>query len=393
MDTYNLCEMDGKKVKPKISILIYSLAAGGAERQVSILLKALKNKYSITLVLMNNTIFYDIPKDTDIVFLEKSNPLESGFKKLLKLPLLGWKYKRILQENKIDLSLSFMTRPNYINIFAKLFTSNVRTVISERSQFSMQYSYNNIQSFINKKLVKLYNYADLIVANSQGNAKDLSSKFNIHTEIRTIYNTIDIKKINTLKNKNIELGTKKFVFVTVGRLDEGKNHLMMIDAMKEVEAVLWIIGDGVLRESIKQYIIKENLQEKVILFGQQENPYKYLSKADCFVFTSNHEGFPNVLLESLACELPIISTDCQSGPREILAPKSNVDFQLEKNYEIAEFGILTPVKDTKKLEETMRLIVNDENLRNTYQEKAKKRVDNFKIEKIIELYEGILCVE
>jgi N-acetylgalactosamine-N,N'-diacetylbacillosaminyl-diphospho-undecaprenol 4-alpha-N-acetylgalactosaminyltransferase len=84
--------------RKNISILIYSLASGGAERQVSTLINKLKNKYHIVLVLMNDTIFYDIPADTKIIYLEKSNGNENGIKKLLKLPYLGWKYNKILKK-------------------------------------------------------------------------------------------------------------------------------------------------------------------------------------------------------------------------------------------------------------------------------------------------------
>ena len=84
--------------KKNLSILIYSLAGGGAERVVSVLLHELKDRYNIILVLMHNKIDYDISKEIKIVFLENSNPYEQGIKKLLKLPLLGYKYKRFCQK-------------------------------------------------------------------------------------------------------------------------------------------------------------------------------------------------------------------------------------------------------------------------------------------------------
>lgn len=129
------------------------------------------------------------------------------------------------------------------------------------------------------------------------------------------------------------------------------------------------------------------------MLGKKENPFSFLSKADCFVFSSNYEGFPNVLVEALACGLPIISTDCQSGPREILAPTSNISFQLNDKIEFAEYGILVPIKNVEKLKEAMNLLINDKNLRKEYEEKGNFRANHFRIKKIIKQYERILCVE
>ena len=159
-----------------------------------------------------------------------------------------------------------------------------------------------------------------------------------------------------------------------------------------------ISGRGVLIPFTSQILKKfriENLEltDKVYLLGKKENPFAYISKADCFVFASNHEGFPNVLVEALACGLPIISTDCQSGPREILAPDRDVNFQLKEEIELAEYGILTPIKNLDKLQEAMNLMINNESLRKKYQDKAKQRANDFRIDKIIKQYEEIICAE
>jgi len=365
-------------MKKNISILIYSLASGGAERQVSILLKELSKKYNITLVLMNDTIFYEVPENVEIIFLEKSNPFEIGVKKLFKLPFLAFKYKKILKEKNIQVSLSFMNRPNYINALTKLFGSKVKTIISERAMPSLQHQ-NGIQGKINKFLIKnLYKKADIVVANSKGNQKDLKENFNIKAKV--IYNMLDFDCKNEKK-------FEKFTFISIGRLDEGKNHKLLINSFKKfnLEAELWLIGDGPLREELEKLIKELKLEEKVKFLGRQKDVFKFLNKADCFVFSSNYEGFPNVLLEALACTLPIISTDCFSGPREILAP--GTEYKNLKAIEIAEYGILTPLGDEEKLVKAMKLIYKDEKLRYNFKNKAKERIKEFEVSKIIKQWE------
>lgn len=373
-------------MKQKLSILIYSLASGGAERIMSLLLFKLQEKYDITLFLMNNTIFYNIPKNLKIVYLENSNSRERGLNKLLKLPLLSLKYKKL---NRADISLSFMNRPNYINILAKIIGMKSKVVVSERSMPSLQHKYG-IQGFINRFLIKfLYPKADTVLCNSMGNNHDLIDNFNIK-DVKTIHNPIDIENINELVKIPIEYRDEKFTFITVGRLDSGKNHKILIEAMQDIDAKLYIIGDGELRNTLEKQIENLNLKDKVILLGIQPNPYQYLVKSDCFLFSSLNEGFPNVLLESLVCGVPIISTDCKSGPREILAPKSDVTFQLKDDFELAEYGILIPINNKISLIKVMNMIIRNEKLRNEYKDKSLSRAYDFKLDVIIEKIIGVI---
>ena len=369
-------------MKKNLSILIYSLASGGAERVVSILLNELKENYNITLILMNKTIFYNIPTGVCIEYLENSLVDESGMKKFFKLPFLGWKYKNICKKKSISVSLSFMNRPNYINIFSKIIGNKSKIIISERAMPSLQHQ-NGLQGFINRFLIKLlYSKSDIATANSLGNSLDLIDNFHID-KITTINNPFDIKEIEKLSNDDIKLLSNDFKFISVGRLDSGKNHKLMINAIKNIAAKLYIIGDGELRGELETQIEELKLDKKVFLLGKQINPYKYLAKADCFVFSSNHEGFPNVLLEALACGLPIISTDCKSGPREILSPKSDMKSHLIDKIELSEYGILTPVNDKIYLVEAMKLMQADKRLRDNYIQKAKSRASNFNKDTII----------
>ncbi|WP_375724535.1 glycosyltransferase [Arcobacter sp. KX21116] len=375
--------------RKKLSILIYSLASGGAERVVSTLLNELKCKYNITLYLMNNTIFYEIPQEIKIVYLENSDSKESGIKKLVKLPILALKYKKL---NISDVSLSFMNRPNYVNILAKLMGMKTKVIISERIAPSQEYKTHGVKDKISRWLIKfLYPKADKIIPNAIGIQKDLEQNFGIEIDkIVVINNPINLSKVNLLQNQFVEFRNEKFSFVTIGRIEAQKNHKLMVEAMKEVNANLYIIGDGKLRSEL-EYQIKENsLENKVVLLDRQSNPYTYLSQADCFVFTSNYEGFPNVLLEALACGLPVISTDCLSGPREILAPDSDVEFQLKDDIELSQYGILTPIRNVEKLIKAMNMIVNDEKIRYQYKIKAKHRASYFDVTLILSQFEEIL---
>ena len=373
-------------MKKKLSILIYSLASGGAERVVSILLDELKDKYDITLFLMNETIFYKIPKDIKIFYLENSYPRESGIKKLLKLPFLAWRYKKL---NSAEVSLSFMNRPNYISILAKILGMKSKVVVSERAMPSLQHK-SGLQGFINRTLIKyLYKSADIITANSKGNTHDLQNSFGCKNVV-TINNPFDLEKIETYSREEVDFRDEKFTFITVGRVDSGKNHKLLVEAIKDIDAKLYIVGDGELRSALEEQIRELNLKDKVVLLGRQSNPYKYLAKADCFVFSSLYEGFPNVLIEALACGLPVISGDCQSGPREILAPESDVKIQLKDEVEFAEYGILVPLNSVEKLKEAMNKIMTSEDLRNRYKEKAQQRARGFDVKKIIKQYEDVI---
>ena len=349
---------------------------------VSMLLHNLSEEYEVHLVLQNDTLFYDIPKTLPVHYLERSRADESGMKKLLKLPLLAFRYRRFLRRHGIDCSLSFLSRPNYINVLAKYLGAKTKVIISERSMFSLHYGYGDPQSFINKKLVRLYDGADRIIANSKGNAEDLRRSFGIKTPITTIYNFVETVRCD----KTIDKDKNPFIFITIGRMDAGKNHKLLIEALRRLPSncELWIIGDGALRDTLQALA-----DDRVKFLGRKKDIFSYLNRAHCFVFGSNHEGFPNVLLEALTCKLPIISTDCRSGPREILAPATDFRHQTD-TIEYAEFGILTPVGDSEAMAEAMKRLYDDDDLAQTYRNKAKIRAKDFHKEKILHQYTKVI---
>ena len=383
-------------MKKRLAILIYSLASGGAERVVSTLLPYLKDRFDVTLVLMNETIFYPIPEGTRVVYLERSDAEEPGWRKLAKLPLLGRRYARWLRENRIDISWSLMSRPNYVNVLAKIFSSPAATVIGERAMPSLQYGYPGVASRINRFLIRtLYPRADLVLANSEGNRRDLVERFAIpKRKTAVVYNPFDLARIRALcAEENPASGEERpFTFITMGRLDVGKNHRMLIEAfakMGEESCRLEIIGEGPLRSELERLVRQYDLEGRIRFLGRQANPFVRMAAADCFLFASRHEGFPNVLVEALACGLPVISTDCPSGPREILDDRRGDGEAVTGLYE-ARYGWLVPVDDVEAMKEGMKRVYNNTQLRTRYSGRAKERAEAFDVKRILPQLEELL---
>lgn len=377
----------------KIAVFINSLAGGGAERVVSQLVPYLENKgLDVYLVLMDNTSVYPFHTKIEPFFLENSKVTENSLLKLLKIPLLAYKYHVFLKKNKIQKSISFLTRPGFISVLTKFFNKQRAIIISVRSNSSNQYGYDNLQSWINTFLIKkLYPNADMIITNSKGNAEDLISNFNVpRYKIKTVYNPISIKAIHAIESKKDFFDTDFFNLISVGRLDEGKNHQLLIrsvEKLKSQKVRLYIFGDGELRHELQKLIENLGLENIVFLMGFDSNPYQYLKAADLFVFASNHEGFPNVLLEAMTCNLPIVTTNCPSGPNEILEAEIGYDYE-EKLF--AKYGILVPRNNEKEMTEAIVYMTDNTAYYKNCRASLKTRILDFENEKILEKFYNVL---
>ena len=371
----------------KIAVFIYSLGGGGAERVVSQLIPYLENNgFDVYLVLMNNTCVYPFETKNKPFFLENSKTTESNVMKFLKIPFLAYKYHIFLKKNKINKSFSFLTRPGFISVLTKWFNKKRTIIISERSNSSLQYGNHNLQSWINNFLIKeLYPKADLIIANSNGNAQDLITNYNVpRYKITTIYNPISLEAIFAIEPKKDFFDTNYFNLVSVGRLDNGKNHQLLIKSLeffKLQKVRLYIFGDGILKTELEKTIKDLKFENRVFLMGFESNPYKYLKAADLFVFSSNHEGFPNVILEAMACELPIVSTNCPSGPNEIF--KVNTDYDFSDNV-VTDYGILVPRNNIKKMVEAINILMQNKKYYQNCKTQVVKRVEDFEANKILD---------
>jgi N-acetylgalactosamine-N,N'-diacetylbacillosaminyl-diphospho-undecaprenol 4-alpha-N-acetylgalactosaminyltransferase len=376
-------------VRPKLLIFINTLQSGGAERVVSLLLGHLKDDFEIHLALYSNIIEYAIPPEIKVFNLEQPLVQDKTIR-FLKLPRISWRVYRYCKKNNINTSVGFLYRPCYINALMKsLWGYKGHVIMCERThQTTMQQSHSVIYRMFSKFMVMFsYKRADLVLANSYAMQTDLIQNFKIRTPVRVIYNPIDLQFIKTHAREEPAYVFDKntFYFVNVGGFRKEKNHLLLIQAffiLKNLPCKLLIVGGGVMEEELKQKVQDLGLTDKVIFCGFDKNPFKYVSRADCFVLSSDVEGFPNVLIEALACSKPVISTDCSSGPRELLAPATDLHHRVVNNYEVGEFGLLTPVNDVAALAAAMKKMYEDAGMRQQFIAKAAGRAAQFDVDEI-----------
>jgi len=173
----------------------------------------------------------------------------------------------------------------------------------------------------------IYPLATGITAVSKGVADDMQRLTCLITgKVKVIHNPaalgLDHKRADKHARNELWGFGFKYNILSVGELKPQKNHEMLIRAFArlppQLNAKLSIVGDGSLRNQLVSLVTELNLQHRIFFAGYQDDPYKWYRSADLFVLTSKWEGFGNVLVESLECGTPVISTDCQSGPAEIL---------------------------------------------------------------------------
>jgi len=378
----------------KISILILSLAGGGGEREAAILTNYFHKKYTTKLVLFNDTIKYDLDDGVSInmidnMVLYKRTPLN-----FIKLPLLAYRYAKFCKKNEIETSLSFLPRPNWVAVLSKWFGNKARIVLCEVSTPSQKYNKKNIGGRISLTLMRwLYPKGDLVIANSKGTALELKELFKVKN-VDCIYNPVelDIAKKKMEETPKTELQYDQFTFIKVARFQYPKDFTTLISAfanMRNKQCQLVLLGIGEDRDAAISLSKELNVYDRVKFVGFDRNPFAYLARSHCFVFSSLYEGFPNSMQEALACGLPVISTDCTNGPREMLAPKEKLKSNLFEKNEIfvGEAGILVPLKNSEALQNAMDLIVEDKQLYNKLRNNTPQIVSKFALDTIVQSFE------
>lgn len=372
----------------KIIFLIPTLSIGGGERVVSELSLNLPESIDKIIVLFKKEISYSYKGK--IVSLDISISSKNSFLKIYYYFLGLLRFRKIVKVEKPDYVISFGHIANIINIL-----SGSRSLVRVDNFYSSScYGFGgNIYKFLIKFL---FNKANIIVNVSKESAQDLIKNFGVKKEkIKVIYNPLNVKEIEKLAKEPLEKKYQEIfknpVIINMGRLNRQKGQRHLIEAFKNIKSEikdikLVILGKGELEDSLKDLCEKLGLKDDVYFLGWQNNPFKFLSKSKLFILSSLWEGLPYVLLEAMACRLPIVSFDCKSGPREILAPNADFSYQAE-NIEYAEYGILVEKENKELLSQAAIKLLLDENLLKKYKAKSKERALDFDIKKIIKEWE------
>ncbi|HUL00605.1 MAG TPA: glycosyltransferase [Nitrospirota bacterium] len=391
----------------KIAIVVPTLAHGGAEKVASQLSKFMSSKSQMQVIVMKSDIEFDY--SGTLVNMNVNTILERKvISRLINTIKITYKLYKLKKAESYGAVISFLELANIPNILS----GSTRTLISVR-EHRLSSTQNDIQRKLTNLLIRLlYNRANKIVAVSRGIEQSLLSDFGIAPhKIRVIYNPIMTDNIETRMKQTLSQEMLQIyscpVIATMGRLTVQKGQWHLIRSFKKVlqsvpNAKLVVLGEGELKDNLTSLVNKMGLAHAVYFLGFDSNPFKFIARARMFVLPSLWEGFPNALIEAMACGVPVISTDCNTGPREILAP--DTDYHVRAgDIEYAQYGILVPVLDGEmrseveplsreedKLAFCMIKVLQDENLAKRYAFQVQVRARDFSSDSIMAKWDQVI---
>ncbi|MBS29554.1 MAG: hypothetical protein CMG39_00115 [Candidatus Marinimicrobia bacterium] len=301
--------------KKSLVLFMPSIEGGGVEKNLFLVANHLAKKIKkIKLITYEKTFKYFLNKNVEVLYFKRKSSNES---KYFKYAMCIWLLIKFYFKNKNILVFSFQANI-YCLILSKIFNFDV-IIRSNSSPTGWS------QGFFKNIVFKIFfKFAKSIIVNSFEFKKLLDKKFNINSTV--IYNPLNkeevIKKSKEQIGKKFFNGKSNINFINIARFTDQKDQLTMLNALNnlknKINFELLIMGYGVNKNILQNFIKKNNLKKKIKIIGFQKNPYKFLSKADILISSSIYEGLPNVLIESLALKKFVISSDCPTGPREIL---------------------------------------------------------------------------
>ena len=326
--------------RPRVAIFLPSLAGGGAERTMVNLLGEIARRGSpVDLVLSTATGPYldDVPDGVRLVDLGASRVVTS-------LPSLV----RYLRRARPEAMLTVLTHASLVGLVARA-VARVGTRVAVVEQDTMS---EVARETIRRRarlmpffVRRLYPKADMIIAVSSGVADDLAEFVRLpRSRVEVVYNPVVTPNVKAAARGDIPhrwLGDgEPPVVLGIGRLQPRKKDFALLirafaKARGDTGARLIILGEGPERSALEELVSNLGVESCVTIPGFVDNPYAYLSRASLFVLSSQWEGLPTVLIEAMYCGVPVVSTDCPSGPREILAG--------------GRHGVLVPVGDEPEM--------------------------------------------
>lgn len=383
----------------RINFLCHTMQGGGLERVVSEIATYFEGTYRTqTFVLRKDRQRYPLP--TPPILLShcelRTSKLDT-FKMLLESTI---QYSIYLLKQKPALSMSFGGSTDWVNMVSCLFTrtpcitSFHHNPSKDKDRQHPSLARDILQHILNKGYRYISKYT---VATSEGIRTTLLNDFHFDPEkVVTIYNPINTKEIDLKKDEKVieEIyHTNLPIILSVGWLYHIKGQWHLIRVFAEIQKILpsKLVICGVGHPDGQDYtdkyhslVSKLGLEDKVYFAGWQENPYKYMKNSTVFVHPSLSESFSNVVAEALACGVPVVASDCDFGPREIL---DNGEYGLLCTCSEWEYLETEPLTDAEQdMMDKILLLLADEELRAEYTLKGLERVKEFDTSKSMEKY-------
>jgi glycosyltransferase involved in cell wall biosynthesis len=303
--------------KPKIFFVLGSFKLGGTERTASrVGMELIRKGYPVKFLLINGVFDYDDP-----LLVNNSIVLSKPGSKPGLLKLLGvfFTLMKIVRRERPDRLMSFSLGVNML-IFFLFYRNTVFRIESNIFIYKKKLYRRYLQDYFSR-----FVHVRQVVIPSQGLYDASYQYFKRREKLVLISNPLDVENIEALRDESIDdfpsLKNSPFI-VSAGRLNASKGYIQLIKIFKQSKLYpaykLVILGHGELYHKLEELIDAEGLKDHVILGGYQANPYRFMSRARFFVLNSSHESFGNVLIESFACHIPVLSNDCDFGPRHII---------------------------------------------------------------------------